>query len=269
MTLKINHYLGWCIDPVHIGTGDYVLGRVDNTIVREPASRIPKIPGTSLSGALRDCVRKTPNISQYENDLFGKIEGGAQQGRVRIYDAHIVLFPVRSNQGVVWVSTKDRIKSLTKTAIESDLKDKVVTIKGLEEVKNLDLGWLMLSSNHQNNITLNTKMPEFVSKIALVSDQIFTHLVNDHLEVRTSVAIDPTTGAAKDGALFTYEAIPRGAVLHFEIGYEKEEDKPHIETAMKLIKLLGVGGMVTRGFGRFEVSKSFSVKEEEVTNAKP
>ena len=31
--------------------------------------------------------------------------------------------------------------------------------------------------------------------------------------MRTSVSIDPLTGAAKEGALFTYEAIPRAAWL--------------------------------------------------------
>jgi CRISPR-associated protein Cmr4 len=36
------------LDPVHIGTGGYRLGRVDNTIVREPGTNLPKIPGTSL-----------------------------------------------------------------------------------------------------------------------------------------------------------------------------------------------------------------------------
>jgi CRISPR-associated protein Cmr4 len=47
----------------------------------------------------------------------------------------------------------------------------------------------------------------------------FGTLVNDNMEVRTLVSIDPETGAAKDTALFTYEAIPRGALLWFEVIY--------------------------------------------------
>ena len=46
-------YLLMTVDPVHIGTGGYRLGRVDNAIVREPGTNLPKIPGTSLSGAIR------------------------------------------------------------------------------------------------------------------------------------------------------------------------------------------------------------------------
>ena len=41
------------LDPVHIGAGGYRLGRVDNTITREPGTNLPKIPGTSLAGAAR------------------------------------------------------------------------------------------------------------------------------------------------------------------------------------------------------------------------
>ena len=40
-------------DPVYIGTGGYTIGRVDNTIVRDPSTRIPKIPGTSVAGTWR------------------------------------------------------------------------------------------------------------------------------------------------------------------------------------------------------------------------
>jgi len=46
-------YFGIALDPVHIGVGGYRLGGVDNTIVREPATDVPKIPGTSLAGVIR------------------------------------------------------------------------------------------------------------------------------------------------------------------------------------------------------------------------
>jgi CRISPR-associated protein Cmr4 len=85
--------------------------------------------------------------------------------------------------------------------------------------------------------------------------------VNDHLEVRTSVEIDDETGAAKTGHLFTYEAIPRGTVLGFEIAFDarrgngtrKEGVLRMLERAFQGLKLLGMGGMGTRGFGRIEI----------------
>ena len=38
-------FAGMALDPIHVGTGGARLGRVDNTIVRDPVTRIPKIPG--------------------------------------------------------------------------------------------------------------------------------------------------------------------------------------------------------------------------------
>ena len=40
-------------DPIYIGTGGYTIGRVDNTIVRDPITNVPKIPGSSLAGTWR------------------------------------------------------------------------------------------------------------------------------------------------------------------------------------------------------------------------
>ena len=54
MSYKKHRYLLMALDPVHVGTGGYRLGRVDLSIVREPGTNVPKIPGTSLSGATRN-----------------------------------------------------------------------------------------------------------------------------------------------------------------------------------------------------------------------
>ena len=53
MSFGIHRYLLMTVDPVHIGTGGTRLGRVDLSIVREPGTNLPKIPGTSFSGAIR------------------------------------------------------------------------------------------------------------------------------------------------------------------------------------------------------------------------
>ena len=50
---SLNRCLFMTVDPVHIGTGGYRLGRVDAAIAREPGTKLPKIPGTSLHGAAR------------------------------------------------------------------------------------------------------------------------------------------------------------------------------------------------------------------------
>jgi CRISPR-associated protein Cmr4 len=117
-------------------------------------------------------------------------------------------------------------------------------------------------------------IPDDIKKRAvLVSNKMFGHIVNDNLEVRTSVSIDPQTGAAAEKALFTYEALPRASVLYFEvvvsdpkfykIGNQtplqnnggKQKVVETVEKGLTLFASLGVGGMHTRGMGRLRVLK--------------
>jgi CRISPR-associated protein Cmr4 len=44
---------GMAVDPIHVGAGGGRLGRVDQSIVRDPVTRVPKIPGSSLAGVYR------------------------------------------------------------------------------------------------------------------------------------------------------------------------------------------------------------------------
>jgi len=270
-------YLALCLDPVHIGTGGYRLGRVDMSIVREPATGIPKIPGTSLAGAIRayaELAKEEDGSLPEIAEVFGTAEGDqGKQGMLRFYDAEVVLFPISSHLGTVWVSTSERLtKWFSSSEAGEELpfprrvldENKVFVLKGLNGAKPVHLGWLLLETEAIDEATLTLRLPAplaFVKRLVLVSDKLFHHLVNDHLEVRTSVRIDDETGAAKDGALFTYEAIPRGTITGFEIAVDSrrggdtsgEQVQMLLAKAFATLKLLGVGGMGTRGFGRVEV----------------
>jgi CRISPR-associated protein Cmr4 len=121
----------------------------------------------------------------------------------------------------------------------------------------------------------------------VVHDDLFHHLVNSNLEVRTSVVISPVTGAAEPHLLYSYEAIPRAAVLAQEViednyrgtmlpvtqEYDRtigdRKGNPLGDTwsspwdvaraGLKLIEILGVGGMGTRGFGRMKLVANWEV----------
>ncbi len=84
------------------------------------------------------------------------------------------------------------------------------------------------------------------------------------------MAIDPATGAADEGALFTYEALPRSTVLvwslisrnpaHFKVRGEEvravstpDEVAEVVRQADPFLESLGIGGMGTRGMGRLRV----------------
>ncbi len=275
---ELKKYFGKTLDPLHIGAGGYRLGGVDNTIVREPATDVPKIPGTSLAGVIRAFAelakteddKKNETEKKFKNINIETVFGSEnRQGMLRFYDGQIIFFPVSSIQGTVWVTTKELseywlgdIKDTQgeKITIPDEVEDKVYIIKGINSEK-LNLGWLLLEAEDitkGKGIILPSKLKDFLKRIAIVSDKLFTHIVNDNLEVRTSVRIDTITGTAAEGALFTYEAIPRGTVFGFEMVIDtRREDVKDIESLIKetfhYLRLLGIGGLGTRGFGRVEI----------------
>lgn len=293
------------LDPVHIGTGGNRLGRVDLSVVREPGTRLPKIPGTSLNGAIRQYAayryesRPCAGAGQGGGSdhckdpqcpicyTFGYLRGqdGGQSGVVSIGDARLLLFPVYSLAGPVWVTCPDILREF---GVTEDDPNECVCLPQTFNHSDLNLGWLMLERAEkafQWPEAINEVPAQIKERSVLISDKLFSQVVNSNLEVRTSVSIDPETGAAKDGALFTYEAIPRTALLWFEVvedDFKKQcfpkterkydaDNKIHnaggslaetwkrpldvVRAGLTLAEYLGIGGMGTRGFGRVRLMK--------------
>lgn len=357
-------YIAVTLDPVHIGTGGYRLGRVDNTIIREPGTNIPKIPGSSISGAARaytamavqsdnfvevgpdfiiddakykkckylrpayqfdtdSCKRIIVKCDSEKNHLYegddpskakyyscagkgadsGKGHCGKPdclvcvpfgfskkessfQGLAQFYDIRILFFPVHSMQGPVWVTShralSDHVKNHNFLTANGE---KFVSLGPDNHADPMNFGWLLLESEGHKPLADKLSeefsflkeidcLKEIMNRLYLVSDKIFSQIVNDNLEVRTSVAIDPLTGAAEEGALYTYEAIPRATVMGFDIVYNNPQFfridnskivddagepadvswvKNSVEKGLAYFKMLGVGGMNTRGFGRLKI----------------
>ncbi len=283
-------FLLMALDPVHIGTGGYRLGRVDLSIVREPGTNLPKIPGTSLHGAVRSyaamrygkpqCAGQQGHCGQATCPIcytFGTVRGdqGGNAGAVSISDARILLFPVYSMAGPLWVTSPMTLGDVgvneqTVSEHQARWPDTV------NQKDKLNFGWLMLEREGGNwqlpNGTLNGIPSDIRRRAVLVSDKLFSQIVNSNLEVRTSVSIDPQTGAAEEGALFTYEALPRAAILWCDVvedDYQKNFPKDDhtrpldvVRAGFALAEYLGVGGMGTRGFGRIKRIADWEVKHD-------
>lgn len=238
MSFEAYRYLLMTTDPVHIGTGGMRLGRVDNSIVREPGTRLPKIPGTSLSGAIRSyaayrygkrtCARQGRHCGQPTCPIcytFGSVKGEgsgeSHSGVVSIGDARLLLFPVYSMAGPVWVTSPSALEDFGVSG-EKVNENKAKWNREITSQNHLNLGWLMVEKDGADwtvpEELKNKNLPDQASnRIVLISDKLYSQVVNSNLEVRTSVAINPKTGAAEDGALFTYEAIPRAAFLWMDV----------------------------------------------------
>jgi CRISPR-associated protein Cmr4 len=315
-------HVGMALDPVHVGTGGARLGRVDLTIVRDPVTRVPKVPGSSLAGVYRayaamahqarnpdrkldgqpkpyypDCAGqgqpdkagKGGHCGQASCPIctvFGFARGqdssGGFAGLAAFSDAQVLLFPVATREGPIWVTCPMALQAAGVSV--ADVGEDAV-FRGQDGGRPLNLGWLLLPVRALSNweqvqpVFMNLGVPpEICQRLGVVADKLFAHVVNSNLEVRTSVAIDPATGAAQEGALFSYEALPRTTVLywevtcknpaHFRVGSsevalkgERQQvgiDDVHtvVKSAHPYLEHLGIGGMGTRGMGRLRVLRA-------------
>lgn len=321
-SFKTFSFAGMALDPIHVGTGGARLGRVDNTIVRDPVTRIPKIPGSSLAGVMRAYTamkrKKYPGCAGLGQSgdgvghcgkadcpvctVFGFAKGagsnGGFAGLAAFSDMHVLLFPVASQLGPQWITCPTALRQSGVPEFPELSDQQAVYRKGDETGTQgpLNLGWLYLPVETdwpQLGRAIETikdlNVPDYITKnLGIVSDKLFAYIMNSNLEVRTSVAIDPATGAAEEGALFTYEALPRGTVLlweltcrnpkHFKVGVGQndveavkspEEVKKVIADAWPYLEHLGIGGMGSRGMGRLrvlekkELSDAGGTKEED------
>lgn len=316
-------FLAVALDPLHIGAGGQRLGRVDLTVVREPVTNVPKIPGTSLSGAIKfflDLALRTDGVksgvcastkgSVRSHDrktcpvcaLFGytpqergsqeKSEAGQEksaQGILQFSDGVLLAYPVNTLVGPVWVTTAPRLAArLGLGSGEDDIDEEFAPLLPDFFKKNplrgaLNFGWALLKQAegaavskfgdlYQGVIDVGIEK-KYAERMVVVSEWIFAQLVNSNMEIRTSVVIDPETGAASDKGLFTYEAVARSAIFSFDITLNDyadiwsgvawpadSGDKPApldllASKAFPGLASVGMGGMTTRGFGRLLISR--------------
>lgn len=256
--MKAHQLYLFALDPTHIGAGGYRLGRVDNTILRDAATGLPKIPGSSINGAIRSAaIYSLPDgerekAMQYARDtlrnqnkqrphpgandpvarVFGYAEGDGDDksriGLVSFRDAEILAFPVPTMAGPRWITTPALLEAAGCANIPpiNDPTKIVIQSVGTPPPR-LNLGWILLDANPKL-----IPFPEFLkgqpgmnhvrTNLALVHDSLFPSLVNANLETRTSVSIDFETGAGADGLLFTYEAAPRGTLYRGQVDFDDQ-----------------------------------------------
>jgi CRISPR-associated protein Cmr4 len=310
-----------------MGTGGTRLGRVDNTVARDPVTRLPKAPGTGIHGAVRDSydlntlVEKVKGASTSQRCagpmnckdkgcrtciLFGTApdsensQAHARRGIMAFRDGLLSAVPMASMAGPVWVAPKWFAEKIG--TVEGALGDRsnpsVATASSLkvlpkkengEEVSFVNLGSFLFPSKNDQKFSLpeqgnekvsviNNHLPSEVfapwaNRLVVCHEEVFPLIAETAMEVRTSVAIDPDTGAAEDKKLFTYEAVPAGSVFMVEMdflggkfpnsAFEKDEKgiAVNMQSAAPLfasvekygfpyLAFTGMGGNVTRGFGR-------------------
>lgn len=240
--------------PLHPGSGA-TQGAVDLPVQRETHTGIPLIPASSLKGVLRDVAERKLNTGgKTDNriaEIFGPEKGDEYGGALAPTDARLLLFPVRSLEGIfVWVTCPLVIQRFVRDL--ALLKDQAAAqpLAGLQEIsanndealmppvdgRSIPLTNPLVLEEYEYKKVDEPKLASFVSEIAelmpntvgygtyqsrlsthlaVISDTDFQHVVRTGTEIVTRIKLNErktTTGG--DGNMWTEEFLPSDCLFY-------------------------------------------------------
>jgi len=282
----------YALTPVHVGAGSSV-SYIDLPVQRERHTSFPMMAGSGIKGVFRTLAERELETGKV-NIIFGPENGSEGSSCVAFTDAKILLYPVRSVKNTfAWITCpfvlkrfKEDLESAGKEiknfSIPEVSDDKIIVASnspliinnnnpkkvGIEEFV-FDVDNSQIDNNLINAIKgyiPDTETTQNISaRFAIVSDNVFTDLVNYAVEVRTRIKIDQTTGTASGGALFTVEMVPSESIFYSLVFADDPKNSNSnsvknvdevIDNIQKLIdnnEVIQVGGDETIGLGFMKV----------------
>lgn len=285
-----------CETPLHAGAGGGI--GTELPIQREAHTLFPKIEASGIKGAFRDVFERIYKAKgQNETDrelvaLFGHPKNGDENaGALGLTDGRLLLFPVRSRQGVFAWATCPRVL----TRFERDLRVSESN-KGGDEVKILaDLvkavpkgkstvpkngvignGTVYLEEYSISvyvdtatnafaiNLAALLDIPELPAQFVVIPDEYFSDFVQNNTEIHTRIRIGDN-GVVESGALFSEEHLPAESVLYSLAMAHPEFVKNGGKSAIKILnifknnlpEIVQIGGNATLGKGIVRITKPF------------
>jgi CRISPR-associated protein Cmr4 len=249
--------------PLHAGVGSG-LSSVELPIQRERHTQYPMIQGSSIKGKLRALIADQcgSNSDRRVKALFGH-ERETQEtdqlhaGALIVGDARILLFPVRSLQGVFAYTTSfDVLERFRKDLIHvhqeqtfpqlpsTRLKNGQALVTEQSEVITSQSGPGLLLEEFSFEVSRSQQVTSVAhwlaehalpfdgywadklrSSLVVLADDDFRDFVLYSTEVITRIAIDQEKKTVKEGALWTEEHLPTDTLLYAPI-YATNERRP-------------------------------------------
>ncbi|MFY2560069.1 type III-B CRISPR module RAMP protein Cmr4 [Corallococcus terminator] len=244
-------YLLQALSPLHVGTGQSV-GVIDLPLMRMRSTGIPIIPGSSLKGVLRD-ASASDNVRtdavfgprRKQNGPPGD-EPSEYAGALVVGDARLLALPVRSFVGTFALVTSPLLLTLARrdwggrrgggeapppvaslpkhSARVASLKSCVclhqqadgarVYLEDLDlKVDAKDDAALGAWAEALQRVLPTEEREMLTRRLVLVDDETMSFLWETAMQVDTRVSIDPVTGTAAKGQLWTEESLPAETLL--------------------------------------------------------
>lgn len=233
---------------LHCGSGTS-LGVIDLPIQREKYTDYPVCQASGIKGVVREWFEnrhgeKDDKVIKTFGPDFGREDGEAHTGAATFTDGRLLLFPVRSLNGVFAYTTSrfalNRLKRDLQMAGLKDIawkvpddsgdkilgtdnaqvaKDKKVVLEeytfDFEESKKVTAISQWIADNAiPNGGEYKFWIDKAKKDIVLLPDNAFRDFVKLSTEVQARIQIDNTTKTVKHGALFYEEALPSDSLLY-------------------------------------------------------
>jgi len=268
------------ITPLHVGCGQDV-GVVDLPVIRERTTGYPYIPGSGIRGSIRERFEGDGDKARLAiTDLYFGPSADAEidtderyASCLSVFDAKLLLFPVRSDQGpYLWLTCPfvlSRFNQDTKAFLpgligalsppivtEEPDGDKLVGPQSLGNRLHLeefvyrraggDIGvHAEALAQWAGELGKKIDVPEIAARTVLVSNKSFAYFVR-HATILTQHNQLTSAKTVKGSALFSVEAVPPEALFYGFLRAvpprkEKQEKKDTPEEVLEAI-WKGLGG---------------------------
>lgn len=231
----------YTITPLHPGSGAE-LSVIDLPIQRERHTSFPVIWGQSLKGVLRAAYKKNIESEEKTKYIFGPETDKADEHAacISVGDAKLLLFPIRSLKGVFAYVTCPKVIERFAMDIEfagksADLgipdvngdnkavvsKNSAITVEN--KGKKVILEDVLLEAVENDKLYKIAQILEklsplngadILSRLVIVSDNLFRDFVEMCTEVVARVRINAETGTVEEGGLWYEEFIPSDALFY-------------------------------------------------------
>ena len=254
------------------------------------------------------CPKPTPKHPGTGGGTGGAVKAnGAVDPKVTLpegRDARLAFFPAVTNRGTLWFSTPGRAAAylgLGEKLSPNDarLAERPELIFGMGDFfamdgsfSNLRVSWISitglpcepetigdeklklvvkhLSRAEPGSFPHRAMWEAVVKRTILLDETTFYRVVETCLERRTCNKINEDTGTVEEGALFSYEALPRNSYLYTRLSWDLEDfEAQHFLSPMHVCDLareglarMGIGGLQTRGLGSVLVESLVENGEE-------
>lgn len=271
----------YTLTPLHAGAGD-TAGAVDLPVQREKHTEYPAVFSSAMKGSLR-CFFEWNGSSETDiNSIFGT-EGNDQRdsvsGKVVFTDAKILLFPVRSSEGVFkWITCpfvierirrdlqfigiSKEVKAVGSTAFRTPaytdkviLEDFPVTVSDVSGSASSSALFEFLKSLAVTHFFTEDILKQ---RLIIVSDDIFKTLVTTATQIIARNVLDNDTKKSKN--LWYEEVVPADAVFYtiMKPAYRGSDEIMNMVYSKISGQILQIGGNETIGYGFVKVSNNIA-----------